>query len=197
MPIVPNTNKLILLNGPRRVGKDSIAKELEKVFSSVIMHFAEPVKAGTHASFGLPHPSDYYEAVKDEPNSDFFGFTPRQAWINHAEGYMRKLYGQDVYVKILCNKLKTHMVGARRFVIVPDCRFSEEVYGMTSLFDMKDMLLVNVLREGYSFENDTGEYLNYEWLRRVVISNKENQLDLAVKTLYVHILDWLGMPVKV
>lgn len=96
--INPN-HKFLLINGPARSGKDTLAAILANrpQTEGRILHFAKALKDATHAAYGLFNIAyDFFEAKKDSPLPEFFGLTPRQAYIAHSEDYFKKLHGQGV-----------------------------------------------------------------------------------------------------
>ena len=98
--------KILLLNGPPRSGKDTIAEYLE---GHGWHHgkFSKVLKERTHALYGMIDcPYDAFENVKDENLSVFFGITPREAYINTSEMLMKPVHGDDIWVRIFIQELE-------------------------------------------------------------------------------------------
>lgn len=195
---VAKSDKLILINGPKRVGKDTLGQALyQEISNAMLFEFAYPVKRGTHAAFGLDVPVDHYENCKDEPHSDFFGMTPRKAWIDHAEKYMRKEYGRDVYVKILLNRITRIRMNRNathtNVWIVTDTRFKEEVKGMSEAIGAKNTLIIQVHREGYDFTKDVGAYQQYGGIKCAELWNVEGNPAKYIDEAKKLVGEWLKL----
>lgn len=159
--------KIILVNGPPRAGKDTAQ---EAVQDSVRCKFAQAVKEGTHAAFGLDpkqYPMDYFEAVKDEPNVLFFGKTPREAYISYSEMFMKPFTGdKQVFGKLLVRWIETiveewdkNNLPTLPF-IVTDSGFRPEAVALVEAFGAENIKLIRVFREGCNFDNDSRSYIH-------------------------------------
>ena len=162
--------KVVCLNGPPRSGKDTVG-EMMKTMSSYdirVLKFAEPLKLAAHAISSLLHGEEkvesmeFYTDLKDEPNLDFFGATPRQAYISLSEDYCKKLFGEDIFGVAMAKKLKKMVqLGPPDIVVITDCGFQEEV---DLVKDMFDTMVVRIERDGCSYESDSRNYLpNPAW----------------------------------
>lgn len=82
-------SRVILLSGPPKAGKDESVRQIQTLFPRTFrLGFADCLKDSVHAAYGMPGvPFDHFEAVKDEPRDEFFGSTPRQAYIAFSETF--------------------------------------------------------------------------------------------------------------
>jgi len=170
--------KYILINGAPRSGKDTIAKHLWLRHSP--MHFERFSMPNKRAFAGMMNLDcdlwgnvEPYESRKDLP-IPVLGKSYRQWQIDFSEKFMKPLYGQDIFGKLLLDR--TH--GVTGPVVVPDCGFQIEV---DTLADYP-CLLITVKRDGCDFSNDSREYVSPRkgWTH-VTINNNGTLEDLARK----------------
>lgn len=155
----------ILFNGPPRSGKDTAAKfaydyikanHLNRLFP-LWEKFSFPNKrafAGMMGavcdSWGVVEP---YEQIKDEP-IQALGFSYRQWQIDYSEKFMKPVYGQDIFGRLLLDRLAFYNMNL--FVpIVSDCGFQVEC----DVLRDHNVLLFTLYREECSFEGDSREYV--------------------------------------
>ena len=144
---------IILLNGPPRSGKDYAGRVFEEL-GATTYKFATEVKDRTHAIFRLHVPTDHFEDVKDDPRSEFLGATPREAYIRFSEGFMKPLYGDDIFGRLLAQRIRPGVAA------VTDSGFVSEAKVLVDQFD--DVVLVRIHRDGYDFSGDSRSYINLE-----------------------------------
>lgn len=199
--------RLILLNGAPRSGKDTAADAIVATLSAwramrsgpavVKWGMSYALKEGTHALYGHPEkPHDAYENVKDKPHPDFFGLTPRQAYIAVSEKLMKPLHGKDVFGKIFVRRVHPMCPGPRDAVISPDAGFTDEWAPSLAEFGACNMLLIRVHAEarGCTFAHDSRNYINLPGVETVDLCNyggaeaREAYTRLAVETA----TRWLG-----
>lgn len=149
---------IVLINGPARAGKDSLAAAFRQVVGnerSSIEKFANPLKQMTHAMFGFPNvPSDHFESVKDDAqNGPMPGsrVTWRQAYIAVSERLMKPLFGEDVFGRLLADHLER---STSEYVFVSDSGFVAEAEVIVRQFPGR-VSLVQVSRKGHSFAGDS------------------------------------------
>lgn len=166
---------LILLNGPPRCGKDTAGFILERRISgkgSVVWveKMSRILKERTHALYGITDRdgtpkwhAEYEGATKDSPRPEFFGLTPRQAYIAVSEKYLKPLHGEDVLGKMLADDLARTLNDPAypkpRAVIVTDSGFRAETEPLAAMAERT--LLVHIHREGCTFEGDSRDYWNW------------------------------------
>lgn len=171
--------KVILLNGPPRVGKDTLANNLLARLSAKghqvqILRHADELKTSTHIKFALlddngkPFPPDHYEDRKDMSLDDFGGMTPRQAYIDHSENDIKPAFGKSYWAELLSDRmnLKTDMV-----YIVTDIGFEEEVAFYEGFLNEDETLLIRLYRDGFDFTNDSRMYVRSDVIPTCSITN--------------------------
>ncbi len=155
-------HKYLLINGPARSGKDTLAQILAtRRPNIVITKFAAHLKDATHAAYGiLGVPHDHYESAKELPSDDFFGLTPRQAYIKFSETYMKVHHGKDVFAKLFVRYYKKLLLQPEPLnFLISDSGFIDETLAFASIVGPQNVQLVRIHREGYDFSGDSREYV--------------------------------------
>lgn len=153
--------KIFLLNGPPRCGKDTAASYLAMVtHSGIVMKFAEPLKDGCCAVFcrnkrELFNSFDTPE-MKDEPHNQFLGLSCRQAQIDMSEKYLKVIYGQEVFGKILAEKIDKTLFSA---IFVSDSGFEPEAKVLVDKFGAENVIVIRIHREGHTYNGDSRNYI--------------------------------------
>lgn len=182
-----NTNinpAVLMLNGPPRSGKDSIANIMRDTLSNVFVYsLADPLKHAVHCTFDVPDKSlKAYELVKDEVNEDFLGDTPRQAYIKFSESYMKPNYGKEVWAKIAIRKITQDLKNynfenIRPVILITDVGFREEVTTFARTYGANNCTLIQLTRDGKSFINDSRNYVEHPKVSLIDIHNQEGKLE--------------------
>ena len=150
---------LILISGPPRSGKDTLAGWLSNTVDYKPMKFARPIELALRGFFGL----DHYEFnrrrndLKDDPWPLIQGKSFRQCMQSFSEDWAKQ-YGQDIFGRIAAyNVGRDKDEGFNRFVF-SDCGFTAEVAPVIRRFTVEEVVLVKLYRDGCTFEGDTREY---------------------------------------
>jgi hypothetical protein len=153
--------KIFLFNGPPRSGKDSAAELGIRTFEgSIFEKFAMPLKSAFAAitgsiidSYGNVEP---YESTKGDV-IPWLGVSYRQWQINFSESHMKPLYGNDIFGRLLAQRIDS--LGDTEKVFISDSGFSEEAKYVANEYGEENVLLVRVHRPGYDFTGDSRSYL--------------------------------------
>lgn len=155
------TKKIILLNGPPRCGKDSIANFMNRDYVSFNgfvqrpgkMKFADPIKQSLRALFSLTDEEFelFDNQYKDTPLERLSYKTWRQWCIAFSEDFAKKNGGIDIFGKILRNKIEKSNLN---IFLISDSGFVEEAQCLKGL----DVSLVRISRPGHNFDNDSRSY---------------------------------------
>lgn len=172
--------KIILLNGPAGSGKDTAFELLKKEFSSSIDYdfkmkkLAQPLKWVICQLFDLPLTDA--EDKKDEARDVTYGFTLRELFIWMSEEVIKPKFGVDFFGKMLANQLKEEQLfpdsGDRETVyVITDCGFPEEAAPIVEAFGEENILLLELHREGTTFEGDSRRYVMSELSQKHDVAN--------------------------
>ena len=178
MPQSSQPQKIILLNGPPRSGKDTMAELIatQKYFCKV-EKFAKPIKLAVAAIFfgGDYERFAFFDTaeMKDVPHEVFLGKTCREVQIAVSESFLKPFYqDKHVFGKLLVSRLTQ---GGPPTVLVSDSGFREEAEELVNKFGADKIKLVRIKREGYTYAGDSRSYIDLS--------------DLGVDTLEVENVD--------
>ena len=89
--------RLLLLSGPPRSGKNVAGAAIGKRYDADHFALSDQLKVDTHAYYGLcsEFSAMHFEDSKDSPCLEFNGLTPRQAYIDYSENYLKPRYGSS------------------------------------------------------------------------------------------------------
>ncbi len=161
---------IIGLNGPPKVGKDTIATALVELMDTCCLipthvdHLARPMREMAMSLCGID-PKDFarYNEIKDEPQSLLKRAaklcdpdTIRQLMIATSEDFIKPRYGQDFWGrKLLVDHSHWLAAGLPGVLIVPDIGFPDEVSVFDSMFPGVQTLIVQVDRPGTTWVGDS------------------------------------------
>ena len=160
--------KILFLNGPPGSGKDYAGR----LISALIPHahvtkFAKVLKERTHGLYGVssgpgggPAPHDWFESRKDEPASEFFGLTPREAYIGVSETYMKPTHGEDIFGKLLLQELTSPKVQGSPIAVITDSGFVEEAATLVHHFTPEQCFMLHIKRRGCTFDGDSRGFVD-------------------------------------
>lgn len=196
--------KIILLNGPAGSGKDTAFELLKKEFSSSIDYdlkmkkLAQPLKWVICQLFDLPLTDA--EDKKDEPRDVTYGFTLRELFIWMSEECIKPKFGVDFFGKLLASQLREEQLftdsGDRETIyVITDCGFPEEAASIMEAFGEKNILLLELHREGTTFEGDSRNYIRSKLDEKYAVDwhylPNDGTLDIFQNNLAVIVSGWL------
>lgn len=149
---------IILLNGPPRSGKDTAAAAIVEAMQAFHYKMSHPLKVAVPAFFGLEDQKFALERQKDEKLQELFGVSFRQAQINLSEDWAKPTFGKDVFGHIAVRHLRNHS-GPGRVCVVSDSGFAEEVVPIVDAFSPRNLLIIQLRRDGCTFEGDSRSYI--------------------------------------
>lgn len=114
---------VIGLHGFKRTGKSTVAKRLVERWGFVEIAFADPIKRGLRAMFGLSE-ADFTVDRKEAPHDKLGGRSPRTAMQTLGTEWGRTVLGETIWVQAAERALHAKLeLGHDRFV------FSDVRYG--------------------------------------------------------------------
>ncbi len=194
--------KILLINGPAGSGKDSIAKQLfpNPAKQGVLFEkLALPIKHAIAAMFQLS-PDDYqlfFESPeKDKESPLFFNKTPRQVLIAFSEIFAKPQIDHNVFAELFCRRVDwaAKVNPKLRLVVVTDCGFKDELDYIVSKYGSKNVGLARLQREGYTFTNDSRNYITPDSPLDFYVSLDNNgTLEDAATALYNPLKEWANV----
>lgn len=176
--------KILLLNGPPRSGKDTIAQILQKRASSSIHleKFALPIKTCVPLAFSIDRETWNNEldtaSNKDLPNDLFYGETPRDVQISFSEDWLKPLCGKDIFGKLALRRLEWICTRGFGTVIFSDSGFAPEAQVLIDRFGAEAIQLWRINREGCNYKGDSRGYINLDGVRTYDVPNNGSLNDL-------------------
>lgn len=182
--------RILLLNGPPRSGKDTIAgllgagttNESGKTICNV--KFADPLYRYLRTMYNLP--MDYCEKHKDKPHTVFGGLTIRQHIIDFSEEFLKPTFGQDIYGRVVARRIKNHYK-MNDTIICTDTGFIDEVNGLIAELDWMDIQfkikMIHLMRDQKTFYNDSRDYVDHPDIDTYKIFVFENKAELAAENI--------------
>lgn len=161
--------KIILFNGPPRVGKDTAVRlALGYLFQNAAylkaqrMSFADPLKRTTHQLYGVfESPTHFAGENKDEPTTSFFGKTPREAYIEVSEKMVKPVLGDQHWGRVASVYMQRQ--GHCNLFLFSDSGFVEELRPLVMRFGPTNIAIVELTgtRDGEpcTFVGDSRDYI--------------------------------------
>lgn len=150
--------KIVFINGPKGVGKDTIGNLLAENFSGTTLKMARPIKEMLRVVFAL-NDDEYNYFVegsgKDVACDRFFGYSPRSLMIDFSEQWAKRLFGQDVFGKLWLHNQSQ----IKPICFVTDTGFGAETHPITSHFGPQNCALIRLHRLGLGYQDDSRGYV--------------------------------------
>ena len=176
-------NKIVLISGHARSGKDYIAKKLKNYIineqhkTCLIVHYADALKDFLRINFN-------YKDIKDQHE--------RKMLQTVGTDIGRKNY-EDTWVDIVIALIKG--VGCEYdYILIPDARFPNEIQKIENTFGKDKIKTIRVSRAGEKSDlTDKQKHHQSEtaldnWKFDIIVYNSEDDDDTAIPVLYSDIL---------
>lgn len=202
---------VVLLNGPPRSGKDTIATYMEETFYALDPNFrwtkkngiyqtviqckaARPLYTLCEGAFGIEDWEDMLAPDKKEvPCSECFGMSPREAMIWFSEEVMKPKFGPQVFGDLAVKQMRAEALTASFYdsfcvYIFSDSGFEAEVARVVEYVGKENALLVNLHRPGCDFKGDSRGYLDG---KRLGVANMTVANDGTIEDAAHPIMEWI------
>ncbi len=196
------TYNIIALNGPPQSGKDTVAQKMYNAIVDInvnkrmtIAKFSDPLKLGVHAAFGIVNEfaevqgEDWFEDRKDTPLDEFFGMSPREAYIWFSEEVMKPRFGKFIFGQLMAKRL-SHMLDITEedihpLIIIADSGFTEELEFLEEVVGANHIMRIRLIRRGHSFENDSRSWFEYPKIKTIDLINNGtiDDLETSIKSI--------------
>lgn len=149
---------IFLLNGPPASGKDAAALYLKERHGVIPMSFKHELFKKTCEYYGVTlewFMSEYdNREKKEQPEEKLQGLSRRQALITYSEKIAKPQFGKEIWAKQLHSNLVIGMDHS-----VSDLGFEIEISFLINNMEANDFCIVQLLREGCDFSNDSRNFI--------------------------------------
>ena len=158
--------QVVLLNGPPKSGKDTIADALVQAVGplwSVNYKLSSVLKATARVMFSLS--DTQYNALERPENKDkkgHVGLSNKKSWreilISLSEDYIKPTYGENFFGLATVKALSTFSKCGYSHVFISDSGFKEEAETLVTMCPTCNFTLARLHRDGTDFNNDSRSY---------------------------------------
>ena len=174
--------KIVILNGPKSSGKDMAAKWLEQ-WRMDTQHFEFKsqlyMDVANYYGISMAQLNRLYEGDKSAPQECFGGKSMREAMIYVSEEVVKPEQGLEHYGRILADQIENSICDVAVIsdggVANDNGGFYEwnELFPLHDAFDFDNILIVQLYRQGCSFEGDSRRYWGEPTFPCVVLGTDE------------------------
>lgn len=149
---------VVIVNGPPRSGKDTIAEYLSSRYGFVVKSFKDALYDETAKRYSVTRDwiLNGYEDNKDLPHDELGGKTKREALIDTSENEIKVKHGSDFFGQRAAESCLNDKSNAN--IVFPDGGFEEEVVPVSWV--SKRIFLIRIYRPGKTFDGDSRSYLS-------------------------------------
>lgn len=187
---------LILLNGPKAVGKDLVADALQNLDSGCAIVRLSGIIREVHTTLFFSPGDVLAGKVGDYSDQNFklsinpdTGLSVRDEMIEIGKWLHSKFPGQTA--TIAARECVDMLDAGAETCIIPDLRVPFEIAPFRKYFAIEDIALIRLHRPGHTWDKDLGEYLSPEDLSSFDIHNDSTPQALVGKVLLA-----LGVPLE-
>lgn len=153
-------SKIIILNGPAGVGKDTIGNALVIDYSCVQVSFKRPMFGIAASMLGATNFSKFMKAYddrnqKEKPQVFLGGKTCREFMIWISENVVKPLFGNQHFGKLMSEYIELCDEGLQ--FVSTDGGFPDEVIRLVE--DGHDVTIVRLFMDGKTFDGDSRNYI--------------------------------------
>lgn len=188
--------RVVLLNGPPFVGKDTIARRLVRDARAEgvdvrELKFATPLKEAAARLFpgvrwGLVGENDRWPP--NEPHPLLHGVSPRQVLINLSERFFKPTFGPDYFGRLAVEQVEQAEQQGAAGVVFSDSGFVEETRPLVAALPDR-VAVVHLYRKGCSFDGDSRGYLPS--LSGMLVNSAQNDTRDDIETIAGWCSTWI------
>ena len=146
--------KIVCFNAPPESGKDTGALFLQKTFGGEIYSIASPIKKIVADIYKVP--ISKLEKNKNQSLPELLSCTPRECYIQYGEA-IKQLHGDNYWIDFTIERIKNSQ---ENLFFITDLGFQKELNQLVKTFEIENVLLLKLFRQGCTFDNDSRYYVN-------------------------------------
>jgi hypothetical protein len=124
-------------------------------------------------------------STKEFPQEELNGKTPREVLIEVSEEVIKPVYGKDYFGKRVIDE----MPDSKKVYLLSDGGFPEELHGIMEKIGPENLMVIRIMSEGKTFDNDSRRYLRKEDVPGVKIVDIQNNFDDRFLADFKNIVD--------
>lgn len=188
---------IVAFNGPPRSGKDTMAEMLANHMDRmgvgmlvVPESLSMPLREIAYAMSGWVGATDgpNYEQFKTTV-FPAFGVTGRQLMIDVSEKFLKPTYGIEIMAQLL--RARNEGIGPA-VLLIRDSGFQIEIDPLIQWVGADNLHVVNVLRDGTSFEGDSREWVHHSKVTAYANNGTLDDLATEAGRLYGRLVNTYG-----
>lgn len=188
--------RVIALNGPPGSGKDTVADWLtaleEPIFHKTT--FSLPLKLAHNAILNIAD-WEVNTIDKDVPLPILnHQYTLREFDILLAEEFLKTHFGKDILVRLWFARLANYRPDISAIHIICGVGFEEELQPLIDFFGAEAILIIQLEREGCSFDGDSRSYIYGAENCGATIANNSSKEDLFKEVRNVLHFQGINLP---
>lgn len=177
----------LFINGPPGSGKSTLADLICASNPSALREsFAEPIRSMIYSVFfpsdgPIDYQVDLHDSATKSANllalcrlnhdeTSLFGPTVREAMIEWSESYMKRLFGPDIFGRLLFSRCVEQTMFYAHFII-DDSGFVPEASHVISRVGADNCHLVRLHRAGCDFRSDSRGYITLPGVQTLDLNN--------------------------
>lgn len=174
------TKVIIMLNGPKHSGKDTIGNEIEAIQDGVeCFKFAQPLRVFIKTTLSI---SDAELEARKDTFVPLFGMTIRQAMIAYSEDFCKPKFGSDYFGRLALEKIEA---SEARMVVITDSGFAAEAETLVNFYGPERIVHIQLHREGKNFGGDSRSYFLLNEVCRYEVHNNGTPIEAAWEILAI------------
>jgi hypothetical protein len=183
--------KVVILNCPKRSGKDAVGLYLKDVGLPVeLVSFKEKLIEIALCVSMIPKQEwdQRYEYDKEVPWDKLGGLSQREYLIKISEDWVKPVHGKDYFGKALVEKVKSFNDN-NLFYIVTDGGFNEETQTVIDAFGINNVMIMQWCRNGSNWDGDSRNWVTCAPERTFQLENNNDYgIDTYASYVYRRIL---------
>lgn len=178
--MIVTANKIIIFNCPAGSGKDTIGRCFKNMYGCELRAFKTALYEATYEYTTCKSYKEFLNYCSDRdlkeiPNSNFDGMSPRQMLINVSENIIKPKYGKSYFGLKAAEDISPEEF--ERGVVFTDGGFSEEVLPLIEKFGKRNVYIVQFKGQGKNdFKGDSRDFFEITGVKTIKMTAKNEDI---------------------